>query len=113
MKFIDDINNIRHIYRTFCEYVESKSNLEKESLIQRMLLLKSLRFNNVYTNQKTFKVYLRDADSRLLFRNFMRLYLSINPHLLIYEDQLINIEFDSVLFREELQELNNNISCLK
>lgn len=113
MRYIDDINNIRPIYITFCEYVESKSNTEKNALIRRFLLLKSLQDNNVYTNRSTFKAQLRDADSRVLFRNFMQSYISLNPHLRVYEDQLINIKFDSVLFSQELEELHNNISCLK
>ena len=113
MRYIDDINNIRPIYITFCEYVESKSKTEKDALIRRFLLLKSLRDNDIYTNRTTFKAHLRDVDSRLLFRNFMQAYIALHPHLLIYENQLINIEFDLALFREELEELHNNISCLK
>jgi hypothetical protein len=113
MRYIDDINNIRPIYITFCEYVESKSNTEKDALIRRFLLLNDLRYNGLYTNRTTFKAQLQDADSRLLFRNFMQSYISLNTHLRVYEDQLINIEFDSVLFSEELKELRNNISCLK
>lgn len=113
MRYIDDINNIRPIYITFCEYVESKTNTEKHALIRRFLLLKSLQDNNVYTNRTTFKEQLRDADSRLLFRNFMKSYISLNTHLRVYEHQLINIEFDSLLFIQELEELHNNISCLK
>lgn len=113
MRYIDDINNIRPIYINFCEYILSKSTPEKEKLIERMLLLNRDQFDDVYNTRTRFRAYMRDTQSITLFRDFIRAYIALNPRLVLYKEQLINIEFNPALFREELEELNNNISCLK
>lgn len=113
MKYIDDINNIRPIYILFCEYIASKPSNEKDELINRLLLLKSSYFIEQHNNRDIFRSYLKDIKTRSLFRNFIKIYISLNPNLVMYEEQLINMEFNSSLFKHELEELTFNTPCLK
>lgn len=106
MKYLDDIENVRNFYIKFCEYLETEE--EKEAFI------KHTTESHIPPSQISYLiyVYIRFTQSDN-FKKFKDLYLTINPDLILYKEEFKYHRFNCNIFREEFEEFNNSISCLK
>lgn len=106
MSYIDE-SNLRDFYIKFCEYLETET---EQNEFNRYM---SQRYMPYSQTSYLIYVYIRFTQFDN-FPKFKRLYLEMNPDLIIYENEFNNHRFNFDIFREEFEEFNNhNVSCLK
>ena len=106
MNYLDNIENIRDIYIKFCEYLDSEPERDAfDKYITERYIQKTPTRYLIY-------IYVQFTQSNN-FTNFKNIYLAMNPDLMIYEEEFKNHRFNFNMFREEFEEINNNILVLK
>ena len=107
MNYLDDIDNVRDFYLKLCEYLETP--YEKE-----------------YYDIMTSNIYILDREAHYMLyislrfwhrnknmRKFKKIYMSMNPHLMIYREEFKKLKFSYSVFKEEYDKFHANMYCLK
>ena len=107
MSYLDDESNVRDFYIKFCEYLESETEHNEFNIYMTQ------RYMPYSQTSYLIYVYIRFTQFDN-FPKFKRLYLEMNPDLIIYENEFNKHTFNFEIFREQFEEFNNhNVYCLK
>lgn len=123
MNYLDDIEHVRHFYSTLCEYLESPYEIEYYNITMENACIKN-DFTQYTTTTEDyllpysedhyiFYVSLRFSHHNKNMRKFKKIYLSMNPHLMIYKEEFKCHRFNCIIFEEEYEKHKSNISYLK
>jgi len=114
MDYLDDRNNVLNIYESFCEYLETKPNAEKQEIIASLnTFYINENVNHVNWNEN-IRLLVSHERTRELFRTFLTIYVLRKPELRIYKQQIINMRFNTPLFEEGFEMFEGtNLVCLK
>lgn len=105
MSYFQDEPNVRDFYSKFCEYLETDTEQED---FNRYMTHRYIPYS--HTSYLIY-VYIRFTQFDN-FTKFKTLYLTMNPHLIIYEEEFKKHKFNYDIFRKEIEEFNT-ISYLK
>lgn len=106
MSYLDE-SNLRDFYIKFCEYLETET---EQNEFNRYMNQRYMPYS-----QTSYLIYVYIRFTQFdNFQKFKRLYLEMNPDLIIYENEFNKQIFNFEIFREEFEEFNNhNVYCLK
>jgi hypothetical protein len=107
MSYLGDEPNVRDFYIKFCEYLESET---EQNEFNRYMAQRYMPYS-----QTSYLIYVYIRFTQFdNFPKFKRLYLEMNPDLIIYENEINKHTFNFEIFREQFEEFNNHhVSCLK
>ena len=110
MNYLDNIENLRDFYIKFCEYLETET---EKNAFNRHITESYIQYPyspNIHSYLIYVYIRFTQFDN---FPKFKRLYLTMNPALIIYENEFKKHKFNYDIFRREFEEFNNTISYLK
>jgi hypothetical protein len=111
MSYLGDEPNVRDFYIKFCEYLETET---EKNAFNRHITESYIQYPyspNIHSYLIYVYIRFTQFDN---FPKFKRLYLEMNPDLIIYENEINKHTFNFEIFREQFEEFNNHhVSCLK
>lgn len=106
MNYLEDETNVRDFYIKFCEYLESETEQDE---FNRYMAERYIPYS-----QTSYLIYVYIRFTQFdNFPKFKKIYLSMNPDLIIYENEFKTHRFHFNIFRKHFEDFNNNVYSLK